>query len=127
VEAGYPIAIITGGSSATISMRFKILGIPETDIYLGARYKTTDLEKFCTKYNLQPEEIIFVGDDLPDIAPMKMCGLPCCPADAAPEVKAAAEYISNRNGGEGCIRDIIEQVMKIQGKWNTDNPPISAF
>jgi len=127
VESGYPIAIITGGSSETIKVRFTILGVKESDIYLRSRVKTPDFEHFCKKYNLQPDEVLFMGDDLPDIAPMRVCGLPCCPADAVPDVKAVAEYISIRNGGDGCVRDIIEQVMKVQGKWDTSAPPASSF
>jgi 3-deoxy-D-manno-octulosonate 8-phosphate phosphatase (KDO 8-P phosphatase) len=126
IEAGYPIAIITGGSSATIVRRFTILGVRDTDIYLRSRNKAPDFLHFCQTCRLQPDEVIFVGDDLPDIAPMRLCGLPCCPADAVPEVQAVAEYISLRDGGAGCVRDIIEQVLKIHGKWNIETPPAST-
>jgi 3-deoxy-D-manno-octulosonate 8-phosphate phosphatase (KDO 8-P phosphatase) len=126
VDAGYPIAIITGGSSETICRRFTTLGVKDTDIYLRSRLKTPDLLDFCRRYGLQPADIIFVGDDLPDITPMQQCGLPCCPSDAVPEVQAVAEYVSPCRGGGGCVRDIIEQTLKIQGKWNMETPPAST-
>lgn len=113
---GYPIAIITGGSSETIKQRFNQLEI--TDIYLRSRYKMPDFEDFCAKYSLQPSEVLFMGDDIPDVEIMKVCGMPTCPADAVPEVKEVAQYISIYNGGDGCVRDILEQVLKVHGKWN---------
>lgn len=126
IEAGFPIAIITGGSSATITRRFTTLGVKNDDIYLRSRLKMPDLLDFCHRYDLQLSEIIFVGDDLPDIDPMQQCGLPCCPADAAPEVQRVAQYVSPCPGGGGCVRDVIEQTLKIQGKWNITEPPVST-
>ncbi|MDR1680426.1 MAG: HAD hydrolase family protein [Prevotellaceae bacterium] len=117
IDAGYPIAIISGGASETICRRFTMLGIREEDIYLRSRIKTPDLLDFCRKYDLQPAEVAFIGDDLPDVAPMRCAGLSCCPSDAVPEVLAVAEYISPCRGGAGCVRDIIEQVLKIQQRW----------
>ncbi|MDR1405894.1 MAG: HAD-IIIA family hydrolase [Prevotellaceae bacterium] len=124
IEKGFYVTIITGGNSETIKKRFQVFGV--TDFYMLSRIKLPDLQQFCTKYSLQPHEVLFMGDDLPDIPPMKYCGLPCCPADAVPEVKAAAEYISPYDGGKGCVRDIIEQTLKIQRKWMVDNAPSST-
>jgi 3-deoxy-D-manno-octulosonate 8-phosphate phosphatase (KDO 8-P phosphatase) len=124
IEKGFRVAIITGGNSETIKKRFQIFGV--TDFYLLSRIKLPDLQHFCDKYHLQPAEVLFMGDDLPDIPPMQHCGLPCCPADAVPEVKAVADYISLFDGGKGCVRDVIEQTLKVQGKWMVDNAPAST-
>ena len=118
VQHGYKIAIITGGVSPTIPLRFNPMGID--DIYLASFDKIRDFEHFCAKYHLQPDEVLFMGDDIPDIEIMQHCGLACCPADAVPEVKAAAHYISSQAGGDGCVRDVIMQVMKVQGKWTVN-------
>ena len=117
VEQGYIIGIITGGTSESVKIRFQNLGV--TDIYLGQRHKIEAYEDFYMKYNLKHENISYMGDDLPDYEVMKLVGLATCPTDAAFEIKEIAHYISDKNGGEGCVRDIIEQVMKIHGKWNT--------
>jgi len=77
-------------------------------------------KEYMDKYGLRPEEILYMGDDIPDVAPMKRVGLPTCPQDAVPEVKAVARYISHLGGGQGCVREVIEQVMKVQGKWLTE-------
>ncbi|MCL2097914.1 MAG: HAD-IIIA family hydrolase [Bacteroidales bacterium] len=115
---GYKVAIITGGVSPTIPKRFNPMGI--SDIYLASFDKIHDFEDFCKKHELQAEEVLFMGDDIPDIEIMQHCGLACCPSDAVPEVKAAAHYISSQVGGDGCARDVISQVMKVQGRW-TEN------
>lgn len=112
---GYPIAIITGGRAESIAMRFRTLGIQ--DIYLGASKKTDDFEDFRKKYSLESDEILYMGDDLPDYEVMKICGVPCCPADAVEEIKSVSVYISHLKGGEGCVRDIMEQVLRLHGKW----------
>ncbi|MDR1055253.1 MAG: HAD hydrolase family protein [Prevotellaceae bacterium] len=124
VSVGFPIAIITGGSSETIIKRYNQLGV--TDIYLRSRYKLPDFNDFCAKYGLQRNDVLFMGDDIPDIDVMQVCGMPTCPADAVPEVKRIAQYISNYNGGDGCVRDIIEQVLKVHGKWG-DNLHIPSI
>jgi len=115
VKRGYPIAIITGGRTDSVGERFRGLGI--TDIYLGASYKPDDFKDFIHKYDLQPEEVLFMGDDLPDYEVMLMVGVPCCPSDAVDEIKSVADYISPRAGGEGCARDVIEQVLRLHGRW----------
>ncbi|GAA0870928.1 HAD-IIIA family hydrolase [Gangjinia marincola] len=115
VKTGYTICIISGGTNEGVRERFRGLGV--TDIYLGAHHKTDQLEEFFDVYNINPQQVLYMGDDVPDIYPMRMIGLPACPQDAVPEVKAVSKYISHKNGGEGCVRDVIEQVMKVQGKW----------
>lgn len=115
VKRGYPVAIITGGKSENVALRFRGLGI--TDIYLASSYKPDDFEDFLFKYDLKPEEVLYMGDDLPDYEVMKKAGVPCCPADAVEEIKAAAHYISPFPGGKGCGRDVIEQVLRLHGRW----------
>jgi len=115
VKHGFHIAIITGGRTNAVRIRFEGLGIK--DVYMGSCIKIKDYNHFKEKYNLKDDEILFMGDDIPDIEVLQNCGLPCCPSDAAPEVKAVSLYISHKNGGYGCGRDVVEQVMKAQGKW----------
>lgn len=113
---GYPVGIITGGSSESIIKRFQPLGV--NDIYLRSLEKEEPFYNFCSKHNLDPSEVLFMGDDIPDIAILKLCGLACCPSDAVEEVKAVSEYISIHPGGRGCVREIIEQTLKVHGEWN---------
>ena len=114
-QQGYTMAIISGGDSNMVRKRFIDLGI--TDIYLNITDKMEALEDFYFKYNIDPDTILFMGDDLPDYEVMKKCGVSTCPSDAAEEIKSVAKYISNFKGGEGCVRDVIEQVLRSQGKW----------
>lgn len=114
-QQGYTIAIISGGNSEMVRKRFTDLGI--TDIYLNTTEKMEALEDFYFKYDIDPETILFMGDDLPDYEVMQRCGVPTCPADAAEEIKSVSKYISNFKGGAGCVRDVIEQVLRSQGKW----------
>jgi 3-deoxy-D-manno-octulosonate 8-phosphate phosphatase (KDO 8-P phosphatase) len=118
VKMGYPIAVITGGFSKMVRKRFNTLGVK--DIYMRCSSKTSAFETFLAKYRLSPSDILFMGDDLPDYEVMKKAGLPACPADAAEEIRQLSLYISPVKGGEGCVRDIIEQVMKLHGKWMND-------
>lgn len=113
---GYPIAIITGGKNDNIRKRYQNLGVKY--IYVGVSEKLSCFTDFLSQNNLDNESILFMGDDLPDLELMKLSGIPTCPADAVTEIKLVAKYISDRNGGEGCVRDVIEQVMRSQGKWN---------
>lgn len=115
VRQGFLIAIITGGRTEAVLKRFAYLGIE--DIYMGSSVKISDYCHFREKYGLKDEEILYMGDDIPDLQVMETCGLPCCPKDAVPDVKNSSVYISHVRGGEGCGRDVIEQVMKAQGKW----------
>jgi 3-deoxy-D-manno-octulosonate 8-phosphate phosphatase (KDO 8-P phosphatase) len=115
VKRGYPIGIITGGNTESVALRFRGLGI--TDIYLGSSYKLDDFEDFLFKYDLKPEDILYMGDDLPDYEVMTKVGIPCCPSDAVEEIKSVAHYISPLAGGKGCARDVIEQVLRLHGRW----------
>mgnify|MGYP002859192478 CR=1 FL=1 len=114
---GYPVAVITGGNSGSIRRRFISCGVPPEDIYLGSRDKIRDFNHFCKKYGLAPEEVMYFGDDLPDIEVIEACGIGVCPSDAVEEVRQAADWVSDFPGGKGCIRDAFEKVMKAQGRW----------
>lgn len=115
VKCGLVLAIITGGRTEAVRVRYEGLGIK--DVVLGAAVKIRIYNDLKEKYRLEDEDIIYVGDDIPDYEVLKACGLPCCPADAAPEIKAVCKYISHKNGGQGCVRDIVEQVLKAQNLW----------
>lgn len=118
VDKGYRVCIISGGTNEGVRTRLKNLGI--TDIYLGAHNKTEQYNELLDMYHLQPENVLYMGDDIPDYPVMKLVGMPCCPNDAAPEIKEVSKYISNIKGGEGCVRDVLEQVMRVQGKWDSN-------
>jgi 3-deoxy-D-manno-octulosonate 8-phosphate phosphatase (KDO 8-P phosphatase) len=118
VKMGYPIAIITGGFSKMVKKRFIALGVK--DIYQKCANKTNAFELFMRKHHLIQGDLMYMGDDLPDYEVMKKAGFPACPSDAAEEIKQISLYVSPRKGGEGCVRDIIEQVMRLQGKWMND-------
>ena len=115
IKKGYPMAIITGGNSDAVRKRFESLGI--TDIYLKSQNKIEDFKDFLVRNQLKPSEILYMGDDLPDYEIMKKVGVPTCPADAVEEIKAISIYISHKTGGEGCVRDVVEQVLRVQGNW----------
>lgn len=115
VKKGYIVGIITGGYTDAVRIRFERLGIEH--IYMRSAEKTADFRDFLQKTGLKPEEVLYAGDDLPDYEVMQQVGLAVAPADAAPEVKRIAGYITLCKGGEGVARDVIEQTMKAQGKW----------
>ncbi len=115
VKKGYNIMVISGGYSKSTLWRLKNLGIDE--IHLGVEHKLETYHLLLEKYDLKPEQVLYMGDDIPDSKPMKEAGLACCPADAAEEIKAMCDYISHKDGGTGCVRDIIEQVMKVHDNW----------
>jgi 3-deoxy-D-manno-octulosonate 8-phosphate phosphatase (KDO 8-P phosphatase) len=115
VESGYNVCIISGGSNEGVRVRLRNLGI--TDIYLGTANKVETFNEYTDDYNINSEQVLYMGDDIPDYHVMKLVGLPSCPQDASPEIKAICKYISHKNGGKGAARDVIEQVMKTQGKW----------
>lgn len=117
IETGYHVCIISGGSNEGVKIRLRNLGI--TDIYLAVPDKVETLVEYCDIYGINPKQILYMGDDIPDFHVMQKVGLPSCPADAVPEIKSIATYISHIKGGQGAVRDVIEQVMKVQGKWNT--------
>lgn len=117
-KLGYNVAVISGGFSPSMIRRFESLDI--TDVFLGVSDKLTVLQQYMKDKSLSPEQIVYMGDDIPDFKPMSTIGVPVCPADAAEEIKRISVYISHYQGGRGCVRDIIEQVLKVQGKWFTD-------
>lgn len=114
-EKGYPVCIITGGRSGGVVKRFQVLGVQQ--VYTGRHDKLPVFEQFMREYKLSPIEMCYMGDDLPDLPVLRKTGLPACPYDAVPEVQKEARYVSPYKGGQGCVRDIIEKVMKLRGDW----------
>lgn len=115
VDQQFNICIISGGTNEGVRKRLQGLGI--TDIHLGAHHKTSVLKEYFAGKNIKSDSVLYMGDDVPDLVSMQLVGLPCCPQDAVPEIKAICKYISHKKGGEGAVRDVIEQVLKVQGKW----------
>ncbi|MBD1394980.1 KdsC family phosphatase [Mucilaginibacter glaciei] len=115
VKCGYNVAAISGSRSKSALFRLNSLGI--SDVYMGAHTKTERFKIYIEEKSINPANILYMADDIPDLGVMKLVGLPVCPADAAEEIKAICTYVSPFAGGKGCARDIIEKVMKIQGKW----------
>lgn len=124
VKRGFPIAIISGGRSQSVVSRLQGLGIQH--IYIGVDTKLDAFEEFLLIHDLSTTQIAYMGDDIPDLPVMQKVGLATCPADAAEEIKAIAAYISPKNGGQGCVRDILEKVLKVQGLWMDENPSAKA-
>ena len=116
VESGYQVCIISGGSNDGVKIRLRNLGI--TDIYLATPDKVETFKEYTELYNINPDQVLYMGDDIPDYHVMQLVGLPSCPQDSTSEIKAISKYISHKNGGKGAVRDVIEQVMKVQGKWH---------
>ena len=116
IDKGFKVCVISGGSNEGVRLRLQGLGV--TDIYLGAHDKAQQLDEYLDIYNIKAENVLFMGDDIPDYPVMQMVGLPCCPQDAVQEIKAISKYISHKKGGKGAVRDVIEQVLKVQDKWN---------
>ena len=116
VQQGYNVCIISGGTNEGVRTRLKGLGI--TDIYLGAHHKTAQLKEYLDSYNIKPEHVLYMGDDIPDYPVMKLVGIAACPKDAVPEIQDISHYISQKKGGNGCVRDVLEQVLKVQDNWN---------
>ncbi len=115
VQQGYRICIISGGRGALLARRFEMLHVEDT--YFNCADKEKALEEFLTKYDLNPADVIYMGDDIPDLGVMRMVGIPVCPSDACSEVIEASRYVSEFAGGRGAVRDIIEQVLRAQEKW----------
>ncbi|GAA3612538.1 HAD-IIIA family hydrolase [Flavivirga amylovorans] len=116
VDMGYNVCIISGGSNEGVRIRLQGLGI--SNIYLGAHNKIEQLNTYLKDNHIKSENVLYMGDDIPDFPVMKLIGLPCCPQDAVPEIKNISKYISHKKGGKGAARDVIEQVLKVQEKWN---------
>jgi len=116
VDKGFNVCVISGGTNEGVRQRLRGLGV--TDIYLGVHNKVEQFDEYLDVYNIKAENVLYMGDDIPDLQLMKLVGLPCCPQDAVQEIKAVSKYVSHKNGGKGAVRDVIEQVLKVQGKWN---------
>jgi 3-deoxy-D-manno-octulosonate 8-phosphate phosphatase (KDO 8-P phosphatase) len=115
VKKGYRIAIISGGKGDSMRIRLNNVGI--TDVFQGVRNKMEIFADYCTKHSINPQTVLYMGDDIPDYFVLKHVGIATCPADAVPEIKNIVHYISHQKGGEGCVRDVIEQVLKVRGDW----------
>ncbi len=115
VKKGYRIVIISGGNNEAVKVALSRSGI--TDVFIRQHDKLSCYKDYIHEHSLSDEEVIYMGDDLPDWEVMSRVGVPVCPNDAATEIKDICIYISDKKGGEGCVRDIIEQVMRVQGKW----------
>jgi len=115
VKKGYRVGIISGSNSKEYQKRLKLLGV--CDIFLNSRSKLDHYNSFRMKYGLKDSEIMFMGDDIPDFEVMRAAGIPVCPSDADSEIKQVAIYISDKKGGEGCVRDVIEQVLRLHNNW----------
>lgn len=112
----YIMAVITGGREENIKSRLENLGVQE--VFLGANNKLPILKKILKKYRLNKEEVMYMGDDIPDLETLKYVGFSCCPSDAANDIQMICDYISPKKGGEGCVRDVIEQTLRVTNKWN---------
>ncbi len=118
IKKGYRVVIISGGTSEAVEMRLNKLGV--TDCFLKVENKKEKLIEYVSQHDLIWDEVLFMGDDIPDYISMQLTGLPCCPADAAPEIKQVCHYISPLEGGKGCARDVIEKVLKLNNHWDLD-------
>ena len=119
LRKGYHVAVISGGYSET--MRLRYTSFPGMEIFLKVSDKVQMFNEYLSSHNLTPAEVMFMGDDIPDYKVMMMAGLKCCPADASHEIRQIADYVSYRPGGHGCVRDVIEQTLRAQGKWFEDD------
>ncbi|MBT8304588.1 MAG: HAD-IIIA family hydrolase [Bacteroidia bacterium] len=116
VDQGFNVCVISGGSNEGVRKRLEGLGLK--DIFLGVSNKIEKFKSYLESKGIKKENVLFMGDDIPDFPVMKLVGLPCAPQDAVPEIKNISKYVSHKKGGKGCVRDVIEQVLKVQGKWN---------
>ncbi|WP_034059267.1 KdsC family phosphatase [Lacinutrix jangbogonensis] len=117
LNKGYNVCIISGGTNEGVRKRLENLGL--TDVFLGAQDKLTPFKKYLSNKNIKSENVLYMGDDIPDIPVMQLIGLATCPQDAVQEVKKVSKYISHKKGGKGCVRDVIEQVLKVKNDWNS--------
>lgn len=115
VKKGYRVCIISGGTSEGVVKRLNLLGIE--DVFMGISNKESTFKAYCEKHELDWQEVLYMGDDLPDYNVMKMVGVSTCPNNAAEEIKAISKYVSVKDGGKGCARDVIEQTLKLKGDW----------
>jgi 3-deoxy-D-manno-octulosonate 8-phosphate phosphatase (KDO 8-P phosphatase) len=120
LQAGYQVAIISGGNQVGVHKRLSFLKI--SHIYLGVKNKVETLTEFCKVTGITPYDILYAGDDLPDYEVMQLVGLPCCPSDANHQIKDISLFVSEKKGGDGFVRELIEMVMNKQGKWHNQQP-----
>lgn len=118
VKRGYRVLVISGGNAPEVKERLEKLGIK--DVWMQVKDKTALLQQVMQEHGLDRNAVLYLGDDLPDLSVMQTVGLPCCPADAARDIKEIAHYISPLKGGEGCVRDVIEKVMRLRGNWGEE-------
>jgi 3-deoxy-D-manno-octulosonate 8-phosphate phosphatase (KDO 8-P phosphatase) len=118
VKKGYRVAIFSGSISQAVVIRLNKLGI--SDVYMNIKDKRSAVEQYLQQHKISWQEVLFMGDDIPDLAVMKNVVLPCAPSDAVPEIKQIARYISSKTGGNGCVRDVIEKVLKLKDDWELD-------
>lgn len=116
VKKGYRVAVISGSTSDPAVIRLGKLGI--TDVFMGVKNKTDVFHQYLLQHQTDASQVLYMGDDIPDLAVMKLAGMPCAPADAVNEIKQVARYISTASGGMGCVRDVIEKVMKLNDHWD---------
>jgi 3-deoxy-D-manno-octulosonate 8-phosphate phosphatase (KDO 8-P phosphatase) len=124
IKRGYQVLLISGGQSEAVRERLVKLGV--TEVHMNVQNKSEILMRYVTSQQLAWSQVLYMGDDIPDLKTMQMVGLACCPADAVPEIKAIAHYISPIKGGEGCVRDVIEKVLKLNQHWAADDEGISS-
>ena len=124
VKKGYDVMVISGGDSEAVRHRLKKLGVK--NVHLKVKNKKELLVKYVDDQQLEWPQVLYMGDDIPDVLPMQAAGLACAPADAVPEIRSIAHYISPLSGGTGCVRDVIEKVMKLNGDWN-DHPEVASI
>ena len=115
---GYRISIVSGADSMPVTQRLNKLGI--TDVYMSVRDKAGFIRDYCSERSITRKQVLFMGDDMPDLPVAGIAGLFCCPADAIDEIRAASDYVSPVDGGHGCVRDVIEKVLKARGHWTGD-------
>jgi 3-deoxy-D-manno-octulosonate 8-phosphate phosphatase (KDO 8-P phosphatase) len=123
IRNGYMVLVISGGYSAPVKERFEKLGI--TEVHMSITDKKQFVHDYVRNRNIEWTEILYMGDDLPDLTLLQAVGLPCCPADAVMEIKQIAKYISPVKGGEGCVRDVIEKVLKVNDHWHLEPEIVS--
>ena len=125
VDKGYHLCAISGGNNEGVRKRLHGLGVK--DIHLGVSDKIAVMKDYFEQNQISSGQVLYMGDDIPDLQGMKLVGLPCCPQDAVPEIKEISLYVSHKSGGKGCVRDVIEQVLRVQGKWIGQEPVNAQF
>ncbi|PCJ80500.1 MAG: 3-deoxy-D-manno-octulosonate 8-phosphate phosphatase [Bacteroidetes bacterium] len=119
VKQGLKIAVLTGGNEKAVGVRMEKLGVKE--VHLGCSDKLKSLNELCTKLNISLDKVAYMGDDIPDLHAMSNAGLAVCPDDAVEEIRNVADYVSPKCGGRGCVRDLLEQAMRLKGLWSSEN------